>query len=327
MRHHPLRIPLRIALIIPLLLSLLTSAAYAAWPEKPVRMIVPFVPGGSATSAARDVALKMSQLLGQTVYIDNLGGAGGNIGAAAAANAAPDGYTVLIASSGILTVNPALYKKLPFNPAALAPVGVVASYPLVMFVNAQLPITDFAGFVRYAQQNPGRFTFGSAGYGSSGHLFGELLKDAAKVDIVHVPYKGGGQAMMDVIGGQISMMMEASVVGMAQVQEGKLRALAVTGKTRMPSLPNIPTIAESGLPGFDAVGWYALLAPAGTPPDIAARLNGALKAALSDADLRSKLSSMGMETTPGTQQALSTLIATDTAKWSAVVKKTGLSLD
>lgn len=306
---------------------LATATAHAAFPDKPIRMVVPFVAGGSAGSAARELAQRMSAILGQNVFVDHLGGAGGNIGAAAVANAAPDGYTVLIASSGILTVNPSLYKKLPFDPAKLTPVGVVASYPLVIFANGQLPMKDLPSFISYARQYPGKLSFGSAGYGTSGHLFGELLKDAAKIDIVHVPYKGGGQAMMDVISGQISMMMEASVVGMGYTGDGRLRALAVTGKTRMASAPNIPTIAESGLPGFDAIGWYGLLTPPATPRDVVARLNEALNAALKDSDTRTKLGTMGMDPIPGTPEALSSLIRSDTAKWSTVVQKTGIKLD
>ncbi len=306
---------------------LATATAHAAFPDKPIRMVVPFVAGGSAGSAARELAQRMSAILGQNVFVDHLGGAGGNIGAAAVANAAPDGYTVLIASSGILTVNPSLYKKLPFDPAKLTPVGVVASYPLVIFANGQLPMKDLPSFISYARQYPGKLSFGSAGYGTSGHLFGELLKDAAKIDIVHVPYKGGGQAMMDVISGQISMMMEASVVGMGYTGDGRLRALAVTGKTRMASAPNIPTIAESGLPGFDAIGWYGLLTPPSTPRDVVTRLNEALNAALKDSDTRTKLGTMGMDPIPGTPEALSSLIRSDTAKWSTVVQKTGIKLD
>lgn len=309
------------------ILSMAGGAAHAAYPEKPIRMVVPFVAGGSAGSAAREIAQRMSTALGQTVFVDHLGGAGGNIGAAAVANAAPDGYTILIASSGILTVNPSLYKKLPFEPEKLVPVGMVASYPLVIFANGQLPLKDLPSFISYARQYPGKLTFGSAGYGTSGHLFGELLKDAAKIDIVHVPYKGGGQAMMDVISGQISMMMEASVVGMAQTGDGKLRALAVTGKTRMPSAPNIPTIAESGLPGFDAVGWYGLLLPPGTPREVAAKLNDALNTTLNDASTRAKLSVMGMEPAPGAPDALANMIRSDSAKWSKVVQQTGIKLD
>lgn len=308
--------------------SLMTSGTVRAeYPDRPIRLIVPFGPGGSATSAAREVARGMSQVLGQTVFVDNLGGAGGNIGAAAAANAVADGYTVLIASSGILTVNPTLYKKLPFDPQKLKPIGMAASYPLVIFVNGQLPMKDLNGLISYARQNPGKLSFGSAGYGSSGHLFGELLKDAAKIDIVHVPYKGGAQAMTDVIGGQISMMMEASVVGMGHTKDGKLRALALTGKTRMASLPNLPTVAESGLPGFDAVGWYAIVAPANTPRDIVAKLNEALNTALNMAETREKLRGMGMEPVPGTPEALEAVIGSDTTKWSKVVKQTGIAIN
>lgn len=303
------------------------GTVHAAYPEKPIRMVVPFVAGGSAGSAAREIAMRMSSILGQNVYVDHLGGAGGNIGAAAVANAAPDGYTVLIASSGILTVNPSLYKKLPFDPTKLVPVGVATTYPLVIFANGQLPMKDLQSFISYARQNPGKLSFGSGGYGSSGHLFGELMKDAAKVDIVHVPYKGGGQAMMDVISGQISMMMEASVVGMGYTGDGRLRALAVTGKSRMPSAPEIPTIAESGLPGFDAVGWYGLLLPAGTPRDVSAKLNDALNKALNDPETKAKLTSMGMEPAAGTSEALANLIRSDTAKWSKVVQQTGIKLD
>ncbi len=306
---------------------LAATTAHAAFPDKPIRMVVPFVAGGSAGSAARELAQRMSAILGQNVFVDHLGGAGGNIGAAAVANAAPDGYTLLIASSGILTVNPSLYKKLPFDPAKLTPVGLVASYPLVIFANGQLPMKDLPSFISYARQYPGKLSFGSAGYGTSGHLFGELLKDAAKIDIVHVPYKGGGQAMMDVISGQISMMMEASVVGMGYTGDGRLRALAVTGKTRMASAPNIPTIAESGLPGFDAIGWYGLLTPPGTPRDVVTKLNEALNAALNDGETRTKLGTMGMDPVPGTPEALSTLIRSDAAKWSTVVQKTGIKLD
>ena len=301
--------------------------ARAAYPDKPVRMVVPFATGGSAGTLAREVALRMSARLGQNVFVDHVSGAGGNIGAAAVANAAPDGYTVLIAASGILTVNPSLYRKMPFDPGRLVPVGVVASYPLVIFANGQLPMKDLPSFINYARQNPGKLSFGSAGYGSSGHLFGELLKQAAKIDIVHVAYKGAGPAMMDVIGGQISMMMEASVVGMGYTGDGRLRALAVTGKNRIPSAPDVPTIQESGIPGFDAVGWYALLLPPGTPREVAAKLTDTLNTVLNEPDTRAKLAKMGMEAAPGTPDALTTLIRSDSAKWSRVVQQTGIKLD
>lgn len=317
----------RIAAATMVALGMMASSAQAAYPDHTIRLIVPFVTGGSASSAARVIAQGMSEVLGQTVYVDNIGGAGGNIGTAVAAKAAPDGYTILIASAGIMTVNPALYKQLPFAPQQLAPIGLATSYPLVIFVNRQLPAQDFKGLIAYAKANPGKVTFGSAGYGSSGHLFGELLKEAAQVDMVHVPYKGGGQAMADVLGGQISLMMEASVVGMPHVKDGGLRPFAVTSTTRLANLPNVPTVSESGFPGFDAVGWYALLAPAGTPPDIVVKLNSALNQTLSKPEIRDRLREMGMEPVPGTPEVLQSLIRSDTAKWSKVVKKSGIVLD
>ena len=304
-----------------------STAVHAVYPERPIRMVIPFGPGGSASSAGREIAQRMSQILGQSVYVENLGGAGGNIGAAAVANAAPNGYTILIASSGILTVNPSLYKKLPFDPLKLTPIGMATSYPLVIFVNGKLPVKDLGGLIAYARQNPGKISFGSAGYGSSGHLFGELLKDAAKIDITHVPYKGGAQAMTDVIGGNISIMMEAAVVGMGHTKDGRLMALAVTGKSRMASLPDLPTVAEFGMPGFDAVGWYGILAPEGTPRDVVAKLNQALNTALGSEDVQTKLRAMGMEPVADSPDALASMIRSDTTKWSAIVKKVGITLD
>jgi tripartite-type tricarboxylate transporter receptor subunit TctC len=269
----------------------------------------------------------MSESLGQQIVVENIGGAGGGIGAATAARAEPDGYTLFFGSAGIIAVNPLLYKNLGYSVKEFTPISLIATYPSVLFVNPAFPAKDLKELIAYAKANPGRVSFGSAGYGSSGHLWGELLKHTARIDIVHVPYKGGGPAMNDVIGGHLSMMMEAAVVGWSQVKEGKLRALGVTSPSRLSMAPELPTFAEAGLSGFDAGTWYGCLAPARTPEPIIAKLQEAIATAVRSPDIKQRLAEIGMVGVGSTAQEFQNAIQTDTGKWARIIKITGATVE
>jgi tripartite-type tricarboxylate transporter receptor subunit TctC len=249
------------------LAALIATAAHAQnYPSRPIRLIVPFPPGGSTDILARALAQKITEGLGQAVVIDNRPGAGGSIGSEAAAKAAPDGYTLMMGHLGTLAVNPAIYKNLPYDPVkSFAPVALMAIVPSVLVVNPRVPATNASELIAYARANPGKLTYGSAGSGSTSHLTTEYFKLATGTDILHVPYKGIGPMLTDLISGQISIGINGAPAVMQYVNSGRLRALAVTGAKRLPSLPQIPTLDEAGVKGFDASGWYGIVAPAGTP--------------------------------------------------------------
>ena len=299
----------------------------AAYPEKPIRLVVPFAAGGSATSIARLIADEMAVKLGTSIIVDNRGGAAGGIGATAVARAEPDGYTLLFAPTGVIAVNPALYKNLNYSMKELVPVSMAVTYPLMLFVNTGFPADDMQTLVAYAKANPGKVTFGSAGYGSSGHLLGELLKRATQTELVHVPYKGGGPAMMDVIGGQISMMMEAAVVGWPHVEAGKLKPIGVSSRQRLVMAPNVPSFAEGGVKDFDASSWYGVFAPTGTPDDVVNKLREAVSLAVNDPKLRPRIEAMGMSSVGSTSAEFAEIIRADTKAWADVVKAANITVD
>jgi tripartite-type tricarboxylate transporter receptor subunit TctC len=297
----------------------------APYPSRPVRLIVPFPPGGSTDILARALAQKLSEGLSQAVVIDNRPGAGGSIGSEAAAKAAPDGYTLLMGQLGPLAVSPAIYRNLPYDPVkSFTPVSRMAIVPSVLVVNPQVPVASAAELIAYARGHPGKLTYGSAGNGSTSHLTTEYFKLATGTDILHVPYKGVGPMLTDLISGQLSMGINGAPAVMSHVNSGRLRALAVTGLARVPSLPQIPTLAESGVEGFDASGWYGIVAPAGTAREIVMRLNGEIRRAMQTPELRARLDNEGAIPAAGSPEEFAAFIVSEIARWGAVLKRAGI---
>jgi len=308
--------------------TLLAAAALAAtgalaqssFPSRTVTLTVGFAPGGGTDTAARIVAQKLAQNIGQSVVVENRAGAGGNIAAQHIATAPPDGYTISLSSVGPLTVSPSLYKSLPYDPKRdIAPVTMGVVFPNVFVVNLNVPAKTLAEFVALAKSKPGELNYASSGVGGAGHLAGELFKQAAGIDMVHVPYKGGGPAMTDLLGGRVTMYPAVPSTALPHIQAGKVRALAVTGPKRLPTMPDVPTVAESGYPGFEAMNWYAFVAPAKTPPEILDYWNRELVKVLKDPGVHAALMRDGLEPMPGTREELARYIDRETAKWSKVV--------
>jgi tripartite-type tricarboxylate transporter receptor subunit TctC len=310
-----------------LLLSLLPAAlpAFAAWPDKPIRLIVAFPPGGGTDIVARLLAPELSKRLGQPITIDNKAGAGGNIGTDAAAHAAPDGNTLLMGNIAPNAINASTFKHLPFDPDKdFSPISLVAVTPNILVVNPSVPVNTVGELVALAKAQPGKLNFPSAGRGTSSHLAGELFNVMAKVDMVHVPYKGGGQAFTDLLGGQVQVFFATMPAAMPFVKAGKLRALAVASDQRSATLPELPTIAESGLPGYSAITWYGLLAPKGTPRDIVQRLNREINEILKQPATRELLLAQGFEPAGNTPAEFAAFISSEIVKWGRVVKAAGL---
>ena len=297
--------------------------AAANYPARPITLIVPYPAGGGNDVIARLVAAKMSTSLGQPIVIENRGGAGSTIGTRDVARSAPDGYTLLIATSS-LAINPALYPDVAYDPQKdFAAVGLIATSPNFVLVNPSSPIRSVADLIALARKEPGKLDFASTGIGTSTHLGALLFAKMADVKLNAVPYKGVAPAITDLLGGQVALMFcpMASVVG--QVRAGSLRAVAVTGARRSALFPDLPTVAEAGLPGYAAELHYGLVAPAGTPAEVIAKLNGALNNALADEDVRQRLAADGTETLPGTPEAYAADIASEEAKWGVIIKATG----
>ncbi|MGE3145010.1 MAG: Bug family tripartite tricarboxylate transporter substrate binding protein [Pseudorhodoplanes sp.] len=294
---------LRLVLACAALGPLAPAAAFAqaqSYPNRPVVMIVPFAPGGSTDVIARVVAEAMRYPLGQSVIAETRAGAGGSIGTAAIAKAAPDGYTIGMGTASTLAINPAAYKNLPFDVRTdLVPVGGIAAVPNIMTVNAELPAKNMAAFVALAKAQPGKFSYGSSGNGSVSHLMGEQFKLATKTDLVHVPYRGIGPALNDAIGGQIQVLFDNLPTSLPQVQAGKLRALAVSGPKRLAVLPDVPTFGELGMEDLNWMAFFGMVAPTHTPPAVIARLNDALNKALNEPTVREKLMTQQAEVTGG----------------------------
>jgi tripartite-type tricarboxylate transporter receptor subunit TctC len=300
----------------------------AAYPEKPVRLVIPFPAGGGADFMARTLAQKLTEQLGQPVVLDHRGGAGGTIAAEAVASAAPDGYTLLFGTMGTQAINPHLYAKLRYDPLKdFAPVSLTHSTPRVLVVNPSVPAKSVQELIALAKAQPGILTFGSAGNGSSSHLAGELFKSMAGVDMTHVPYKGSGPAAADLLGGRISMVFDSIAVYSDHIKAGKVRALGVTSLKRTAVLPEVPAIAESGLAGFDVSNWLGVLAPARTPGDIVHRLNGEIRKAMADPEVRKQLAAVGIEALYSTPEAFGETIRTEMVKWGKVVKASGARID
>jgi tripartite-type tricarboxylate transporter receptor subunit TctC len=304
------------------------AIAGAEYPDRPVRLVVPFPPGGGADNLARMIMPRVAQALGQPIVIDNRPGAGGNVGAEIVARAAPDGYTLLYGTNGTHAINRSLYASLRFDPVKdFAPVSRMTLIAAMLVVTPELPATSTAELIQYAKANPGKVNFASAGNGTTSHLAGELFRTMAGVDIVHVPYRGGALAMTDVIGGQVQMMIDVMPNAYPQAKGGKVRGLAVTTARRFPGAPEYPTVAESALPGYEVSAWDGILAPAGTPPAIVDRLNAAIRQALDDPQLRESLLAAGAQAVAGTPDDFARHIAAETEKWARVVRQSGAKVD
>ncbi len=298
------------------------ASAQAPFPGRPVSMLVGFAPGGGTDTASRIIAKKLAENIGQSVQVENKPGAGGNVATEMVARASPDGTVILLASVGSLTVTPHLVAKLPYDPFKdLAPITMAVVFPNLLVVHPSLGVNTLAEFVKLALAKPGSISYGSSGIGGAGHLAGELFKMMAKIDIVHVPYKGGGPAVTDLLGGQIGAVFATPASAGTHVKAGKIRGLAITGATRTPAMPDVPTIAELGYPGYEATNWYAYVAPAKTPKDVIARWNHELVKVLNAPDIREQLQHHGFEPQPGTPEALTRYMEREYATWGRVVKE------
>ena len=313
------------------------SAAYAQpapggaigdYPNRPIRAVVPLAPGGGTDMVGRLVAAKLGELLGQQIVVDNRGGGGGVVGTDLVAKATPDGYTILVGSITTNAVNPVLYKKLPYDHIRdFAPISLIGTVPNALVVHASMPAKNMKEFLAYAKANPGKINYGSAGLGSAPHLSMELIRSMTGVTMTHVPYKGAGAAVADVLGGQIQALCSSLAGLLPHIRSGRVRALGVTTTRRNAQLPDVPTIAESGIPGYEVTIWYALFAPGQTPKPILARLNAETVKALHSPDLKERLTLQGLEVTSSTTGELMALVKSETAKWAKVAKESGVQLE
>jgi tripartite-type tricarboxylate transporter receptor subunit TctC len=301
-----------------------------SYPSRPVHMIIPFSAGGPTDIVGRIMGAKMAELLGQNFVVENKAGAGGNIGADAVAKATPDGYTVLMATVSTHAINPGLYKHMPYDPIRdFAPLGRVGVTPTLLLVNPSVPATDVKGLVALIKASPGKFTYGSSGLGSILHLCGEEFKTAAgELDIVHVPYKGSAPMDTDLMGGQITMAFDATPTALPLAMSNQVRALGAGMATRLKALPDLPTLQEQGVPGFECYTWNAILAPAGTPQAVVDRLNDAINKSLAEPAVATALQNAGIDPTPGsTPQTTADFIKTELAKWAPIIKASGAQVD
>ena len=309
------------ALITPL------TAHAQSYPNRPIKIIVPYAAGGAVDIVARTIGQPLAEALKQAVIVDNRPGASANIGMEMVAKATPDGYTLLMASNGIAT-NMALFPQLPFDGRRdFAPIAKIGYAPLVIVAPTSSPAKSLKDLIAMAKAEPGKLTYASAGNGSSGHLAGELLKSTAKVDILHIPYKGGAPAITDLLGERISFMPINPVEVMAHLRAGRLRALAVASDKRFPLLPDVPTVAEAGLPGYEASVWWGLVAPAKTPPELVRQLNAETNKALANPAIANKLGELGVVVTPGTPDQFAAFIKSQSELWSGVVRSAGIKPD
>jgi len=308
--------------------SLNTYAQTQPYPTKTIKIVVPYPAAGGPDILARVIASKLTPVLGQQVIVDNRPGAGGNIGADLVAKSAPDGYTLVMGTVATHSINQTLYKKLPFDPLKdFVPIILVATPPNVLVVNQNLPVKTVKDLIVLAKSKPGELTFASGGNGTSQHLSGALFQKLAGVQMTHVPYKGSGAALPDLIGGQVDIMFDNLPSSMPHIKSGAVRAIATTGAARSAVLPNLPTVAEAGVPGFEVSTWYGLLAPAKTPQAIIDRLNLEITKILKFPDIKARFIAQGAEPTPGTPQQLKAFIKEKTAKWAAIVKASGAQID
>jgi tripartite-type tricarboxylate transporter receptor subunit TctC len=309
------------------------AAAQTTWPTKPVRIVVPFAPGGTTDILARAVAPELTKAFGQPFIVDNRAGAGGNVGADLVAKSPGDGYTLLMGTVGTHGINKSLYSKMPYDPQKdFAPITLVAGVPNVMVMNAEkaakLGINNVADFVKYAKAHPGQFSMASSGNGTSIHLAGELFKSQTGIFMTHIPYRGSGPALLDLIGGNVDVMFDNLPSAMPQIKGGKLKAFAVTSAQRSTAMPELPTVEEAGkLKGFEASSWFGLLAPAGTPPDVVSRIQQEVAKALATPAIKEKMLAQGAIPSGNTPQEFAKLIDAEISKWAKVVKASGAKVD
>ncbi len=302
--------------------------AYAAdYPDKPVRMIIAVPPGGPADTLSRLVQPRLTETMGQTFVLDNRPGANGNIAYEMAARAVPDGYTIVAVAAGV-AINPSLYRKVQYDPIKdFAPITLGITVPNILVVHPSVPVKSVKELIAYAKAQNGKLTFASAGNGTSGHLALELFRNSAGIDFVHVPYKGGGPALAEVIAGQVQALFSIALTAIPQVKAGKVRALAISSAKRSAVASDLPTVAESGIPGFEVIGWFGWLAPAKTPPAIVTRLNRELVAILNDPAMHDRLVGLGSDPAPSTPQQFAGFIRSEHDKWARVIRKAGIRMD
>jgi tripartite-type tricarboxylate transporter receptor subunit TctC len=306
-----------------------TSLALAQpYPARSIKMIVPFPPAGSTDISARAVAGKLGERLGQAVIIENKPGAGGNIGTDVAAKAAPDGYTIIVGTVGTHAINSSLYSKMPYDHIRdFAPVVLLSTTPNVLVMSPSFPANSVGDVIRLAKARPGELNFASSGAGTSIHLSGEMFKSMAGLDMTHIPYKGSAPMLIDLMSGQVNMAFDNLSASMVHIKAGKLKALATTGTTRSAALPELPTVSEAGLPGYESTSWNAVFAPAGTPREVIDKLNREINAILQSPETRKYFAEQGAEAGGGTPEQLGALVRSETVKWSKVVKDSGAKVD
>jgi len=315
----------RLLLSLPLAAGLALPAQTQSWPARPVTLVVPFTAGTASDVLARSFAEFLGQQIGQPVVIDNRGGAGGNLGGAAVARAPADGYTLLFGTTGPVATNKLMYEQMPYDPERdLAPVAVVASLPVIIVAKAGSPLRDLQALIAHAKANPGRLSIGFPGNGTLGHITGLLLARSAGIDINAVQYRGSGPIAGDLLGGHIDVGMDSMAAYVTNVQEGKLPALAIASRRRWSGLPNVPTVSEAGLPNFEASVWYAIMAPAGVPADVVARVNAAANAYLATAAARDLFGKLGLEALGGTPEELRLFIGSELRKWGPIVRSANI---
>jgi tripartite-type tricarboxylate transporter receptor subunit TctC len=322
-RFSLLRLAGVLACCLPVLLTA-TQVQAQNWPTRPVRIISPFPPGGANDTISRVLAQQLTGSLGQTVLVENRAGASGMIGTDFVAKSPPDGHTLLMSTPGPITVNPLLVEKIPYDAEKdFTPIARVGTVPSLVVVHPSVPAHNMSELIALAKKRSGQLNFGSAGAGSSTHLAGELLKSMAKIDIVHVPYKGSAPAMNDLLGGQLQILFDTIVLSLPHAQSGRVRALAVTGAKRSSAAPDIPTVAESGVPGYEMITWYGVLGPGGMPAQIVTRLNQEITRALQQPDVRTKLSSMGTDIDVASPEEFAQYLKAERAQWAKVLKESG----
>jgi tripartite-type tricarboxylate transporter receptor subunit TctC len=311
------------------LASLLAAPVLAqGFPNKPVTIVVPFAPGGGTDLGARLIAQKLGARWGQSVVVDNKGGAGGLLGADIVAKARPDGYTLLVGNIGTQSINPALYKKMPYDPdKAFAPISMIAELPFFALASPNLPVKNITELIALVKKDPGVITYASSGNGGSPHLSGEIFQALSGTKLLHVPYKGGGPAMTDLMAGHVNLLFASVLESIGHVKAGKLKALAVTTSTRSAALPEVPTVAESGLPGFESGSWLALLAPAGTPAELVNKIAADVKAVLDDDATRQALIQQGANPRSSTPAQLAAVIDTDRKRYTKIITEKNISIE